>query len=130
MTGVDTNVLVRYFAQDDPVQSRKATQIIEGLTEAKPGFVSLVTIVETVWVLERVYDLSNLEIARAIESMLQAETLVIQNEEQVFTAMVALKSGEGSFSDALIGSLGAWAGCSSTVTFDRKAARLKEFELA
>ena len=68
MIGLDTNVVVRYIAQDDPVQSRKATQIIEQrLTEDDPGFVSLVTMVETVWVLDRVYGLPNGRIAAVIE---------------------------------------------------------------
>ncbi len=128
MTGLDTNIIVRYLAQDDPVQSPKATQIIEHrLTEHNPGFVSLVTMLETVWVLDRVYGLSPQKIAQAIERMLQADTLTIQNEQEVFTAMIALKTGQGSFADALIGSLGIWAGCTSTLTFDKKAARLKGF---
>lgn len=130
MTGLDTNIIVRYLAQDDPVQSPRATQIIEHrLTEDKPGFISLVTIVETVWVLHRLYSLSDQEIANAVERMLQADTLFIQNEQQVFTAMMALKAGNGSFADALIGALGAWAGCGTTLTFDKKATRLKDFEL-
>lgn len=29
MHGLDTNVLIRYLTQDDPVQSRKATEIVE-----------------------------------------------------------------------------------------------------
>jgi predicted nucleic-acid-binding protein len=128
--GLDTNILVRYFAQDDPVQSRQATQIIERrLTDNQPGFVSLVTMTETVWVLERAYEMSNLEIAAAVERMLQADTLSVQNEQEVFTAMIALKTGKASFSDALIEALGTWAGCSSTLTFDKKATRLKGFEL-
>jgi predicted nucleic-acid-binding protein len=46
MIGLDTNILVRYLAQDDPVQSPQATQIIEHhLTESRPGFISLVTMV-------------------------------------------------------------------------------------
>ncbi len=130
MIGLDTNVLVRYFAQDDPVQSPKATEIMElRLTEDEPGFVSVVTIVETVWVLSSIYELSDQEIASAVERMLQADTLVIQNEQEVFTAAVALKAGRGSFADALIGALGTWAGCASTLTFDRKASRLGTFEL-
>jgi predicted nucleic-acid-binding protein len=130
MIGLDTNVVVRYLAQDDPVQSPKATQIFERrLTEQKPGFISLVTMVETVWVLDTVYGLPAREIARAVERMLQADTLVVQNEQEVFTAMVALKSGRGSFADALVGALGPWAGCGSTLTFDRKAARLDGFEV-
>jgi predicted nucleic-acid-binding protein len=43
--------------------------------------------------------------------------------------MIALKEGRGSFADALIRALGTAAGCSCTVTFDRKALRLGAFEL-
>jgi predicted nucleic-acid-binding protein len=53
----------------------------------------------------------------------------VQNEQEVFTAMVALRSGQVSFSDALIEALGTWAGCTVTLTFDKKATRLKGFEL-
>ena len=130
MTGLDTNVLVRYFAQDDPIQSRKATDIIERkLTEDEPGFVSLVVLVETVWVLSRAYGVTDEEIAAVVEGMLQADTLVLQNEQEVFTAAALLRAGSGSFADALIAALGRWAGCDSTFTFDRKAARLDGFEL-
>lgn len=130
MIGLDTNILVRYFAQDDPTQSRQATQIIERrLTEDRPGFVSLVTMAETVWVLERAYNMSNREIADTVERMLQSDTLSVQNEQEVFTAMISLRTGKGSFSNSLIEALGTWAACTSTLTFDRKAARLKGFEL-
>jgi len=44
-------------------------------------------------------------------------------------AMVALRQGWGSFADALIGALGTWAGCDSTLTFDKWALRLAGFEL-
>ena len=130
MIGLDTNILVRYIAQDDAVQSPLATKIIEDrLTEEHPGFISLVTMAETVWVLDRSYGLSTAEIAAAVERILQTDILSVQNEQEVFTAMVALKAGTGSFSDALIGALGTQAGCAATLTFDKKAARLKEFEL-
>lgn len=126
MIGLDSNVLVRYLAQDDPVQSRRATEIIEHrLSEDDPGFVSVVAAAETVWVLERAYGLDNTEIAQAIEKALQVETLVFEDEQQIFTAMIALRDGRGSFANALIGARGAKAGCSLTLTFDRKAARLE-----
>lgn len=131
MIGLDTNIVVRYLAQDDPLQSARATQIFEQrLTPAEPGFISLVTMAETVWVLSRAYGLSRTEIAAAVERMLQVDTLVVQNEQQVFTAMIALKAGIASFSDALIGAVSAWAGSRYTLTFDQKAARLKEFRSA
>ena len=47
MIGVDTNVLVRYIAQDDPAQSKRATRLIEHeCSAATPGYVSLVALVE------------------------------------------------------------------------------------
>ena len=130
MIGLDTNILVRYLTQDDPAQARKATDIFEKqLSTQKPGFVSIVTITETVWLLDRAYGYSREEIALAIERMLQTDVLAVENEQEVFTAMTALKDGTGEFSDALIATLGEKAGCSHTLTFDRKAARLRGFEL-
>jgi predicted nucleic-acid-binding protein len=130
MIGLDTNILVRYLTQDDPLQSPKATEIIERrLTEEAPGFVSIVAMVEAVWVLDRAYGLPAQEIAAAVERMLQTDVLVIENEQEVFTAMIALKQGQGSFADCVIAALGARAGCSCTLTFDHKAARLRGFEL-
>jgi predicted nucleic-acid-binding protein len=56
MIGLDTNVIVRYLAQDDPVQSARATELLEReLSEEEPGFVSVVAMAETASVLERVY---------------------------------------------------------------------------
>jgi predicted nucleic-acid-binding protein len=130
MIGLDTNILVRHLAQDDPDQSRQATEVIERrLTPAEPGFVSIVAIVETAWVLERAYGLSPPAIAAVIERLLQTEELVIEHEQDVFTAMVAVKSELGSFADALIAALGAGAGCTHTLTFDRKALRIAGFAL-
>jgi len=130
MIGLDTNILVRYLTQDDPLQSAKATELIERrLSEENPGFVSLVAMVETAWVLERSYGLAEVEVAAAVERLLQADVLVVESEQEVFTAMIALKQRRGSFADALIGALGVKAGCSLTVTFDQKALRLPGFGL-
>jgi predicted nucleic-acid-binding protein len=130
MIGLDTNILVRYLTQDDPTQSRKATELLERrLTEQTPGFVSVVVMVETVWVLERAYRLPARRIAAAVERMLQTDVLVVENEQDVFTAMIALKEEQGSFADSIIAALGARAGCSCTLTFDRNAARLPGFQL-
>jgi predicted nucleic-acid-binding protein len=98
------------MAQDDPIHAKIATELIERRrTESDPGFVSVVAMTETVWVLERVYGLSGAEIARAIERTLQTDVLVVESEQEIFTATVALREGRGSFADALIAGLGARA---------------------
>ena len=132
MIGLDTNVLLRYLAQDDPTHSACATEIIEErLTEEEPGFVSLVCILEVAWVLKSLFKRSRQQIANDIEMLLAADTLDIQNEQEVYSAVVALRNGIGTFEDALIGSLGLWRGCSATLTFDEDAAkRLHGFQLA
>lgn len=131
MIGLDTNILVRYLAQDDPKQSAIATRIMESrITAENPGFISVVAMVETVWVLDRAYGLESGEIAAALEGILQTETLVVESEQEVFAATMALKERRGSFADAVIGALGAKAGCECTLTFDKSALGLPGFELA
>jgi predicted nucleic-acid-binding protein len=131
MIGLDTNIIVRYLTQDDPIQSAVATEIMEQrLSEDNPGFVSIVAIVEVVWVLDRVYGMAPPEVAAAVERLLQADVLIMENEQEVFTAMIALKEDRGSFADALVAQLGTRAGCAHTLTFDRKALRLPGFKPA
>ena len=132
MIGLDTNVLLRYLVQDDPVQSPRVTEIIiRRLTEEEPGSVSLVTILEVVWVLKSLYKRSREEIANDIEMVLAADSLEVQNEQEVYHAVIALRNGTETFEDALIGSLGIWRRCSATLTFDEKAAqKLHAFALA
>lgn len=128
MIGLDTNVLVRYLAQDDPIQSATAVRFIEHrLTEDEPGFISVVALVETVWVLQRRYRLGALDVAQIVQGLLEAPVVVVESATEVFLALTAAQEGRGSFSDVLIAALGAKAGCSTTVTFDRKAARLPGF---
>lgn len=50
MIGPDTNVLVRYVARDDRLQSPTATRLIEQeLSADKPGFVRLIVVCEVLW---------------------------------------------------------------------------------
>lgn len=130
MIGLDTNILLRYLLEDDPVQSARAERLMEStFTHADPGFVSLVTITETAWVLGSVYRFTGREVASAIESILDMGVLDVQNKPQVYEAMIALQSGQADFADALIAAVGTWAGCTTTLTFDKKASRLPGFQL-
>jgi predicted nucleic-acid-binding protein len=130
MIGVDTNVLVRYMVADDEDQTRRAAAFLEGaISVDDPGFVSVVVLVELVWVLERTYRFSSDEIAGAIESVLRAEPLRIDRRAEVVEALGVFQTKQGSFADALIATLAEHAGCAHVVTFERKAARLPGFRL-
>jgi predicted nucleic-acid-binding protein len=131
MIGLDTNVLIRYLVQDDPVQSPKASAILERhLSEETPGFVSVVVAVEMFWVLESYYDFAPSDIAAALERLLAANYIVFEDEQEVFGAVAVIQEGPGDFADALIAALARRAGCSQTLTFDRKALHIPGFALA
>jgi predicted nucleic-acid-binding protein len=130
MIGLDANILIRYFAQDDPRQSAIATDVIERrLTEDEPGFVSTVALAETIWVLERSLKLDTNELILTLRLLLGSSNLVIESHREVAFALSIVEEGLGTFADALIGALGASAGCSRTLTFDRGALRLPDFAL-
>ena len=129
MIGLDSNILVRYFTQDDPVQASLATEVIERrLSEAEPGFISVVVMAETVWVLGRHYHFGGEQIANTVEIVLRTDALLVENAPEVFIALAALRRGRGELADALIGALCNTAGCSRVLSFDRGALRLPGFE--
>jgi predicted nucleic-acid-binding protein len=120
--GLDTNVLVRYLAQDDPGQAAIATRLIEGFTAEAPGFISTVALVETVWVLARAYDTARADIAGVVEGLLRSRELVVQDAEIHYLALHAFQSEAIDYADAVIAEFARRAGCLETVTFDRRAA--------
>jgi predicted nucleic-acid-binding protein len=123
MIGLDTNVLVRYVAQDDEKQSAIASELIEGFTPAAPGFIALVSIVELVWVLQSSYKASKEEIITVLETLLRTRELSIENAEIIWQAIRRFSESNADFADCLIERSAHAAGCDHTVTFDSKAAR-------
>jgi predicted nucleic-acid-binding protein len=123
MIGLDTNILVRYIAQDDPKQSAKATRLIESLTVDAPGYVSVVSVVELVWVLTGCYTSTKIEICEVLETLLRTKEIVVANATTVWKAVRLFKDGKADFADCLIERFANEAGCDYTTTFDRDAAR-------
>lgn len=122
MIGLDTNVLVRYFAQDDAQQAAKATALITSLTHAQPGYLSKVVLIELVWVMQRCYAASREVITETLERLLRTQGLVVQEAEQVWQALRVYRQG-GDFADCLIARVAMAAGCDEVVTFDKGAAK-------
>ncbi len=81
--GLDTNVLVRYIAQDDPDQSARATALIESLDEDNRGFVSTVALVELHWVLRRAYKVTRTNAAAIVQKLLESQELTIQEPDVI-----------------------------------------------
>lgn len=123
MIGLDTNVIVRFLAQDDDVQSPLASRLFARLSRDGPGFVSLVVLAEVSWVLARAYKTTRSELAEAVEGLLRSAEIRIENAEAVWRALgVYQASKSAEFADALIAEIAALEGVTRTFTFDRRAA--------
>jgi predicted nucleic-acid-binding protein len=129
MRALDTNVLVRYLAQDDARQSARATRLLEReLTTSDRGFVSLVVLLETVWVMESRYAVEPATVADILDDLLQAPTLEVQDAPAVREATLRYRQGDVDLHDALIVALAATRKA-RVLTFDAKAARRLGMEL-
>jgi predicted nucleic-acid-binding protein len=129
MIGLDTNILVRYLAQDDPRQSLLANKLVESLTDAAPGFVSLVVLMETVWVLESRYDADADKIAQVLETLLHVEGFEVEQAETAWRSLRRFKAEGGDFSDTLIATLARDKGCHLIYSFDKRATKLSGMTL-
>ncbi|PIP44135.1 MAG: hypothetical protein COX17_03195, partial [Deltaproteobacteria bacterium CG23_combo_of_CG06-09_8_20_14_all_60_8] len=88
MIGIDTNVLVRYIAQDDPRQSRAAVEFIEqNCSRDTPGFINHIVLCELVWVLKRCYKVNQAEALKVLEQIMRTAQLQIQEPQVVWQAL-------------------------------------------
>ena len=123
MIGIDTNLLIRLTMQDDTVQCSKVDSFLASLSRQEVGFISLVALIESVWVLEKRCRLPKVDVARFVQGLLDAPELKLEREAAVSQALQRFKASTADFAACLIERVGHHAGCSRTVTFDEAAAK-------
>jgi predicted nucleic-acid-binding protein len=128
--GLDTNVLVRYLTEDDPAESRRASDLISTVT-ARGGkcFVSAVVLCELAWVLRGAYEVSKADLLITLEQILATSQFVVGDKDVVRRAVEAFQHGRADFADYVIGALHAQAGCGKTATFDRRLRQASGFQI-
>ena len=120
MRAVDTNVLVRLVARDDPKQVSAAESFV-----ARGAWLSHVVLVEAVWVLTSVYELEPPAVATAVEMLLDHRDLTIQDSRAVVAALEQYRARPAvSFSDCLVLEVARKAGHLPLGTFDRALGKL------
>ena len=129
MTGIDTNVLVRYLTRDDPDQHKWAKTFLTSLTPEDPGFLHPIVLCELVWVLKAAYKYPRKEITSVLEVLLQTRQIEIGDRDAVRAALASYRSSSADFADCLIGRLNSEAGCKITATFDESAAGVESYHL-
>lgn len=129
MINLDTNVLLRSILMDDAVQSPQAKALIDELTTEHPGFISTIALAEVLWALVRIYEFTREQVAELVSALLETAEMRLEAAEDVARALRLFLEAKVSFSDCLIASAGATAGCEYTATFDRRAARDLKMQL-
>jgi predicted nucleic-acid-binding protein len=120
MLAVDTNVLVRLIVRDDANQVRAAEEFI-----AKGAWVSHLVLIETMWVLDAVYDCTARQIALAVEMLLNHKDLTIEDSDVVAISLDQFRNRPAlGFSDCLVLEVARKAGHLPLGTFDRELAKL------
>ncbi len=118
MKSLDTNILARYYVQDEPRQGAIATRI---MTSEPELFVSRTVVAELEWVLRGYYELKPVQIHAALTHLLGLANVTIEHANAVETALRYYQQGI-DFADAL--HLASSQHCSMLLTFDdRKFAR-------
>jgi len=126
VTGVDTNVVLRYLLRDEPAQAARAARELE---RDERFLIGSVVLCELVWVLEAGYGFTRAEIGVTLEKILATAQFEIEGKDLALAALEDFRRSTADFSDCLVGRRNRAAGAGETVTFDKELRGLAGFRL-
>ncbi|MDP2156019.1 MAG: type II toxin-antitoxin system VapC family toxin [Sulfuricella sp.] len=130
MVGIDANVLVRFIVRDDQRQGEAAKAAIgRAMAANEPLAVSLLTILETEWVLRSRYRFGKEVVVRTFKMLLETGDVLIEGEETLEQALYLFEDSSADFADCLMVARYQRMGCATMLTFDGNAAKLAGCEL-
>ena len=130
MIAVDTNIIVRFLVRDDEKQAEVARRRLKQAEENRERLlIPLLVVLETIWVLESVYDKTRAEILDAIRAMRQMPVFEFQANEVVERLLADGAEYSADLADILIAQSARALGCEGGITFDKGAAKLPFFNL-
>jgi predicted nucleic-acid-binding protein len=128
--GVDTNFLVRFLTRDDDQQAKVVLTVVRNAESTKERlFVPLIVVLELIWVLESAYRIPRSDIAEAIGDLLLLPVFQFEQAKVVREALVTAASNSYDLSDLLIAHCAQEYGCTTVLTFDKKAGKYPLFEV-
>ncbi len=125
MIGIDTNILLRLWLNDDPAQNKR----IDALLAAHGGMpgsllVTDVVLAEAVWTLKSAFEQDKHAQLIAVRSLLEETAFAFEDREAVAAALTLFETGSCGFADCLVVAKHARQGCEFTATFDRGMRKL------
>lgn len=122
MIAVDTNILVRYVTNDDPLQARRAADLLAG---PETILVAHSVLLEMEWVLRAVYELPRPAVLKAMRQILGLPSTHVDQAALIVETLDRYERGF-DFADAL--HLAQTAAASLMLTFDKRFVHAAEVE--
>ena len=130
MKALDTNVLVRFLVKDDERQSKIVYNAFkQAETDKYTFFVPLLVVLETLWVLDSVYNIARNDIIDTINEILLMPILKFEAQAAIHRFIFLARENKIDLSDVLIACSAKLSGCKNVLTLDKKASRFEPFEL-
>ena len=119
MIGLDTNVLARYYIDDESDDEAKRQHLAAKklLESGKPLFISKTVILEFEWVMRGYYKFEQQEISSVFNHLLSHGSIEIEDKPCVVSSIISFDKGL-DFADAL--HLASCKNCSELASFDDK----------
>ena len=111
MIAVDTNFLVRILTNDDPIQARRAMNILK----SDDIFIPKTVLLETEWVLRHAYEIGRSDITSGFQKLLGLPNVNVEDPDGIYQA-ISWYENKFDFADAL--HLASSRRCESFATFD------------
>lgn len=125
MIGIDTNILLRLWLNDDPAQSKRI-DVLLAAHGSTPGslLVTDVVLVEAVWTLKSAFEQDKQAQLIAVRSLLDETAFAFEDREAVAAALGLFEAGSCGFADCLIVAKHGRSGCEFSATFDKAMRKL------
>ncbi|MCJ7472731.1 MAG: type II toxin-antitoxin system VapC family toxin [Actinobacteria bacterium] len=121
----DTNIFIRFFADDIPEQTEISKRILKGLLENKYElYLCDLVFAEIVYVLESYYKLGKKDILDKMFAILKFKNLVVENKSIIVEALEIYNEKNIDFTDAYMACHARKAGCNKLFSFDKDFTRI------
>ena len=128
MIGLDSNVLLRIFVDDTPIQHSQMARALLRSAGRSSVRICLIVLVETIWTMRRTFGFGREAITEFVIELLDRPEFEIENRGIVEAALeVFIQFRRVDFADCLIAASNASSGCHTTYTFDEAALALDQF---
>jgi predicted nucleic-acid-binding protein len=122
MIGVDTNILLRLLVSDDAAQGEIVRRFMMQRSAEDPIYIGSVVLAETIWVLLRKLEYPRDQILDMVRMLVNTAGVVVEHAEALEALLDTPLRTIADIPDYLVVWSASRAGCSTTVTFDKKAA--------